>query len=193
MVQKDSALVTVRKHPEVFCLSLGMRISRVGKKPQDIVRVLAQTQQEISRRGLPDTATLLAPARIDDPLQAVLSRNTSPTTSDGLAFSNGRPASAPIPHSCSLSRSAHEFNNIIRQMSQKNKPLSALFCHRCIRWAMALSPPLRQASHGLDSAFMAIDQIPRCHFHAMRFCDQPLVPDALHRPHASRGYGAVTG
>ncbi len=107
--------------------------TRVGKKPQDIVRVLAQTRQEISRRGLLDTATLLAPARTDDPLQAVLQRNTSPTTSDGLAFSNGRPASATIPHSCSLSRSAHEFNNIIRQMSQKNKPLSALFCHRCIR------------------------------------------------------------
>jgi hypothetical protein len=66
--------------------------TRVGKKPQDIVRVLAQTRQKISRRGLLDTATLLAPARIDDPLQAVLQRNTSPTTSDGLAFSNGRPA-----------------------------------------------------------------------------------------------------
>ena len=60
MVQKDSAPVRVRKHPEVLCLSLGMRISRVGKKPQDIVRVLAQTQQEISHRGLLDTATLLA-------------------------------------------------------------------------------------------------------------------------------------
>ena len=33
---------------------------------------------------------------------------------DGLEFSTGRPASAPIPHGCSLWRSEHEFNNIIR-------------------------------------------------------------------------------
>ena len=36
------------------------------------------------------------------------------STSDGLKFLTGRPASAPIPHGCSLWRSEHEFNNIIR-------------------------------------------------------------------------------
>ena len=32
--------------------------TRVGEKPQDVVRVLSQTQQKIGRRGLLDTATL---------------------------------------------------------------------------------------------------------------------------------------
>ena len=32
--------------------------TRVGEKPQDIIGVLAQTQQKIGRRGLLDTATL---------------------------------------------------------------------------------------------------------------------------------------
>lgn len=70
-MQKDWVAVTVRKQPEVFCLSLGMRIRRsarllskdtraslVVERAQDILSLLAQTQQEVGRTRLPEAATL---------------------------------------------------------------------------------------------------------------------------------------
>lgn len=45
-------------------------------------------------------------------------QNTWPTNSGGSEHLTGLPVFTPIQHSCSISQSENEFNNIIRYMSQ---------------------------------------------------------------------------